>query len=217
MPPYGSDEFKELRLDMYLRKSFLDQSAYDQIAIAIAHELSHIVLESIRHPLRRCEKAVDLTAMLLGFSGLYASGAHKEQQVYDTITIHGLGYLSIEEVMLAYELLTGSRAKRVPQIARAARQRDIRKAIGTLIALSAILVFVTVLPQMSMPRGAVTKPAELNSPRPDLISCDAKWFELHKSVSDYKTFIRNCMAGKHTVSGSYHESTSDPTRCCGLW
>jgi hypothetical protein len=154
--------------------------------------------------------------MLLGFSGLYASGTYKEQQAYDTITIHRLGYLSAEEVTLAYQLLTGTSVSRAPRIARSVRQRDIRKAIGTLIALSAILVFVTVLPQMSRPRSAVIRPAELKSPRPDLISCDAKWYELHKPVSDYQTFIRNCMRDKATVSGSYDESTSDPTRCCGL-
>ena len=75
MPLYGSDAFWKLRLDIYLRRSFLERSAYDQVTAAIAHELSHIILDSIKHPLRRCEKAVDLTAMLLGFSQVYASGA----------------------------------------------------------------------------------------------------------------------------------------------
>ena len=54
---------------------------HDRIAIAIAHELSHVVLDSIHHPLRGCEKA---TAMLLGFraiifcasSGVCAQGRH---------------------------------------------------------------------------------------------------------------------------------------------
>jgi hypothetical protein len=84
MPAYGTKAFKDMRLDLYLRRSFLQRSSHDQIAIAIAHELSHIVLDSIHHPLRGCEKAVDLTAMLLRFraiifcasSGVCAQGRH---------------------------------------------------------------------------------------------------------------------------------------------
>jgi hypothetical protein len=67
MPYYGDPAFKEMTLTIYIRKSFLEDSTYDQAAIVIAHELSHIVLDAIAHPLRRVEKAVDLTAMLLGF------------------------------------------------------------------------------------------------------------------------------------------------------
>src|SRR5205085_1445737 len=67
MPLYGSKAFREMTLTMFLRKEFLQHSAYDEVAIGIAHELSHIILDSISHPLRREEKAVDLTAMLLGF------------------------------------------------------------------------------------------------------------------------------------------------------
>ena len=70
MPPYGSTAFKDLTITIFIRKSFLERSKYDQAAITVAHELSHIVLESINHPLRREEKAVDLTAMLLGFRKL---------------------------------------------------------------------------------------------------------------------------------------------------
>jgi hypothetical protein len=84
MPAYGTKAFKDMRQDLYLRRSFLQRSSLDRIAIAIAHELSHVVLDSIHHPLRGCEKAVDLTAMLLGFraiifcasSGVCAQGRH---------------------------------------------------------------------------------------------------------------------------------------------
>jgi hypothetical protein len=105
MPPYGGKAFREMRLDMYLRKSFLAQSAYDQIAIAVAHELSHIVLDSIEHRLRRCEKAVDLTAMLLGFRSLYGSGSNKESRSQQTVTIHQLGYLTSNEVQVADQVI----------------------------------------------------------------------------------------------------------------
>jgi hypothetical protein len=101
-----------MRLDICLRRSFLQQSAYDQIAIAIAHELSHIVLDSIKHPLRRCEKAVDLTAMLLGFSRLYSSGSYKEQRLKHGTATQQLGYLSANEVKRANQIISRSQPNR---------------------------------------------------------------------------------------------------------
>jgi hypothetical protein len=104
MPSYGTKAFKELTIKMFFRKSFIEQ-AYDEAAVAIAHELSHVVLESIRHPMRRCEKVVDLTAMLLGFRSLYASGSHKEQHFGNTISFRSIGYLRPEEIKRANRFL----------------------------------------------------------------------------------------------------------------
>jgi uncharacterized protein YecT (DUF1311 family) len=106
MPIYGSRQFREMTLEVFFRKSFLEQSTYDQVASAVAHELSHVVLESIRHPLRKCEKAVDLTAMLLGFSRLYETACHTEERVGNSIRSFHLGYLSEHELQIANELLT---------------------------------------------------------------------------------------------------------------
>lgn len=94
MPIYGTDDFHKLTLTMFLRKSFIESSSYEQIAIAVAHELSHAILESVRHPLCKYEKAVDLTAMLLGFRRLYVSGSHT------------LGYLQREEVLRADAIIS---------------------------------------------------------------------------------------------------------------
>jgi hypothetical protein len=107
MPFYGTVAFKETTIKMFLRKSFLAQSSYGQAAIAIAHELSHVVLDSIQHPLRRDEKAVDLTAMLLGFSHLYhsASLTVRESTLKNTVTFTRLGYLSDRELRTACRLL----------------------------------------------------------------------------------------------------------------
>ena len=44
----------------------------------MAHELSHVVLDSIRHELRQQEEAVDLTAMHRGYGSFYFHGAHSE-------------------------------------------------------------------------------------------------------------------------------------------
>ena len=105
MPFYGSKAFREMRIEICFRKSFLEQSAYDQIAIVVAHELSHIVLDSIGHPLRREEMAVDLTAMLLGFRQLYKSGCYKEQRFRNSTTSQTVGYLTPQEVQLADQIL----------------------------------------------------------------------------------------------------------------
>lgn len=101
MPLYGSSEFKTLSIRMFLRKDFLEANSYDKIAIAIAHELSHVVLDSIHHPLRTEEKAVDLTAMLLGFSRLYMVAAHTSKG--------RLGYLTSSELSVATRILVPTR------------------------------------------------------------------------------------------------------------
>jgi hypothetical protein len=104
MPFYGTDAFKKMKIKMYFRKSFFEQ-AYDEAAVIVAHEFSHVVLESIRHPLRKCEKVVDLTAMLLGFRRLCESACYKEHQWGNRIETKTLGYLSREEVRRASRTL----------------------------------------------------------------------------------------------------------------
>jgi hypothetical protein len=113
MPFHGTEAFKKLKLKLYLRKSFLKNATYDQVIVAVAHELSHIVLDSIQHPLRQEEKAVDLTAMLLGFCILYASACYKEWHSGNSITYRTLGYLRRDEVELANQIL--ARNDRVPK------------------------------------------------------------------------------------------------------
>lgn len=127
MPFYGSAEFKKLSIRMFLRKEFLEENSYDKVAIAIAHELSHVVLDSIYHPLRKEEKAVDLTAMLLGFSRLYMVAAHTSKGT--------LGYLTSSELSAAVRILVPTRFR----IARALSvfvQSFPRPVVAIVIALS---------------------------------------------------------------------------------
>jgi hypothetical protein len=49
------------------RKDVLETKPFSWIVAGFAHELSHVVLFSIGHPLQHEEKAVDLTAMILGY------------------------------------------------------------------------------------------------------------------------------------------------------
>lgn len=99
MPYYGTAAFKELTLDLFVMKPFAETRTYEQFAMAIAHEFSHVVLDSIEHPLRHDEKAVDLTAMILGFSYLYRRAAHTVKAVgYNQLQHNRLGYLSQGEL-----------------------------------------------------------------------------------------------------------------------
>jgi hypothetical protein len=131
MPFYGTKAFRETTVKMFIRKSFLKQYAYDQTAIMFAHELSHIVLNSIRHPLRRCEKAVDLTAMLLGFRQLYASGSYKE--IHSESRIRTLGYLNPQEIRLANQILA-------PKGSEWAFLSTLAKALVLLLILGVIAI-----------------------------------------------------------------------------
>jgi hypothetical protein len=78
MPRLGTAEFQRTLVTIFLRKSFVNSHYFEEVAIAIAHELSHIVLFGINHPLQDCEEAVDLTAMLLGYRDLYVAGSFRE-------------------------------------------------------------------------------------------------------------------------------------------
>ena len=92
--------------DRYFPEKILsEQSPFDEVSMGIAHELSHLVLDYIKHPLRRCEKAVDLTAMMLGFRCLFATGTYKEIKLKDHIEVRQHGYLSPEEVRRADRII----------------------------------------------------------------------------------------------------------------
>jgi hypothetical protein len=146
MPFFGTDEFKNLSLKMFFRKQLLEQWTYDKAAIVIAHELSHVVLESIRHPLRRCEKAVDLTAMLLGFRRLYASGSYTEEQSRNRKAAHQLGYLAPHEVQLADRALSEKQPHRIKAIA-APSWSWLGTGAVVLFVIAAVSVFVSGIPR----------------------------------------------------------------------
>jgi hypothetical protein len=67
MPPYGTAEFRSTRVVVNVRRDLLETKPFGWVVAGFAHELSHVVLFSIGHPLQHEEKAVDLTAMILGY------------------------------------------------------------------------------------------------------------------------------------------------------
>lgn len=78
MPRFGTAAFRQTLVTVFLRKTFLSNHTFEQVVIAIAHELSHIVLFGTNHRLQDREEAVDLTAMLLGYRDLYVAGSFCE-------------------------------------------------------------------------------------------------------------------------------------------
>jgi hypothetical protein len=168
MPIYGTKAFRELTLTMFLRKSKLEQWSHDQMAIVVAHELSHVVLNSIGHPLRGCEKAVDLTAMVLGFQRLYVSGSYKEQRLQNSKSSYQLGYLSPHEVQLADQILA-PRAQR-STIKIDSTRRSMMLSVVVLLIVGAVIwtnfgsVFVSGIPH----KQAVENQINTGIPQPPI-------------------------------------------------
>lgn len=106
MPTYGTREFKNTLVTMYLRRSFLSRFRFEVIVCAIAHELSHVVLGSINHNLQYSEEAVDLTAMILGFRDFYRiSSAPTISDDGRDFVFELFGYLSPEEINYAANIM----------------------------------------------------------------------------------------------------------------
>jgi hypothetical protein len=71
-PIYGSPAFRSTRFIVNARRAALNRS-FPYAVAGFAHELSHIALSATQHRLRDDEKAVDLTAMLLGYQTFVGS------------------------------------------------------------------------------------------------------------------------------------------------
>jgi hypothetical protein len=116
MPCYGSQAFQQTTVVVYLRKSHIREATFEAIVCTIAHELCHVVLGAVWHPLRWEEEAVDLVAMLLGFRDFYVTGSrsvYKRKRSWlerltnkEPYTIRHLGYLTQEEVAYAASYMT---------------------------------------------------------------------------------------------------------------
>ena len=72
VPAYGTAEFKRTRVVVNARREVLETKPFVCVVAGFAHELSHVVLFSIGHRLQHQEKAVDLTAMILGYQSFIA-------------------------------------------------------------------------------------------------------------------------------------------------
>ena len=67
MPTYGSPNFRATRVVVNARATDLADRSFVWVVAGFAHELAHVVLSAIAHRLQHDERAVDLTAMALGY------------------------------------------------------------------------------------------------------------------------------------------------------
>ncbi|MFA7209180.1 MAG: hypothetical protein WC120_02745 [Parcubacteria group bacterium] len=94
LPIYGTPPFENLKLLMFVFRRVVDVSM-ESFIYSIAHEMSHIILNAMRHPLEYNEVAADLTAMILGFSETMKTGRKTDQ--------FSLGYLNNHQFEIAYQ------------------------------------------------------------------------------------------------------------------
>src|SRR6266481_6134080 len=107
IPVIGTPEFKNTRVTVNVTRDTIDTKPFDWIVAGLAHELSHVVLFSIGHKLQEEEKAVDLTAMILGFENFEVTAQLTEP---DRISVGG--YLTLPERKFAAAYLTEIRRAR---------------------------------------------------------------------------------------------------------
>lgn len=112
-PFIDTAEYRTTEVTIFVRKSALDTWQFDSLIVALAHELSHIVLESFQQGFEKVEEAVDITAIILGFGRFYIRGSYVkllspivadngEQWIMEEAQ---LGYLSREEIRWVAEQL----------------------------------------------------------------------------------------------------------------
>jgi hypothetical protein len=101
LPLYGSSALTGFPIDIRIGTD-ATQSPDTFIAV-VAHELSHVVLHSLRHNDWNNEIYTDLTAMILGFSRVMRSGRKIETPNSNTT----YGYLSDDEFEYAFKKLNG--------------------------------------------------------------------------------------------------------------
>ena len=139
MPLMGTPEFERSLATIFLSKAFLAKASFEQVVMAIAHEMSHIVLSGLQHPLQSEETAVDLTAMLLGFRDFYIEGCETttvKRRLYGyTTQTHYLGYLTREEIDRAGHALGYS-----PPWWKSRTFKQLKPLVGPMALVASILI-----------------------------------------------------------------------------
>lgn len=102
LPPVYSPLYQNTVVTVFLRRSFLAEARFTSVVLAISHELSHVILDSVYHELRTKEEAVDLNAMLFGFGSYYIKGAEMRDG-------GRIGYLTQDETAYANWFMTSGK------------------------------------------------------------------------------------------------------------
>lgn len=109
LPSYGSSGLQNFPISAKISDSC---KRHPEACMAVmAHELSHILLHSLRHKEKDNEFYTDLTAMILGFSDVVRSGRKVVETKESFSSIETLtttyGYLSDEQFNFAYNKIGG--------------------------------------------------------------------------------------------------------------
>lgn len=119
LPLYGSSELATCSINIVMSLGFPKTGTYNAITI-LAHELSHVLLHSLRHPYRESEVFTDLVPIALGFGEIVKHGRKTSVTEEDGTGTHvrtnTYGYLSdadFSKVMKQVVFLRDSRQERV--------------------------------------------------------------------------------------------------------
>ncbi len=122
LPIYGVSALTDFPIDVRISENGASQP-YTFTTI-MAHEMSHILLHSVRHPEANNEFYADLTPMVLGFSAIIAAGRKVTSTIGGSTTSTReirFGYLTDEQFAFARDKIEGMLAER-------------RRARGALLA-----------------------------------------------------------------------------------
>ncbi len=109
LPLYGSLDLNGYVIDVKISESCIKYPK--SFTVVMAHELSHVLLYSLRHPKKNNEIYTDLLAMMLGFQTIFRDGrkvttTEEQTGIMETIvktTTTTYGYLSDEQFDFAFE------------------------------------------------------------------------------------------------------------------
>jgi hypothetical protein len=210
MPRFGSAEFRETPVTVFLRKSFLQESKFEKVVMAIAHELSHVVLDAVGHALRECEEAVDLTAMLLGYRDVYVAGSEYLEILPDSLwerfrrslqrrfsgverrTFQSLGYLTPEEVRYAaIELGKPLEDFRAPRVTINETLLSGLAKLAVAAAGLAGVLWLSSIPNQQSPALVATKPTSIEEVPP-----------VRASNTFSRSQIRYCLSEEIRIEGA---------------
>lgn len=119
-PLLSTQEFRGSTFTIHVRKSALASTSFEGACYVFSHELSHLIIEGICHPLRKNERAVDLLAMILGFAEISGRVAEMDSLVgtqyhgvmsgiSDLLPHHRHGYLTPAERAFARDMIVRMR------------------------------------------------------------------------------------------------------------
>lgn len=108
MPFFGTPQISATECTVFVRKDFLARVHFETFLVGVAHEMSHILLYALQHPLKHEEEAVDLCAMASGYSKFFITG-HELDHGH---SIERVGYLSREEIIYAAGYIAAAQTSR---------------------------------------------------------------------------------------------------------